>query len=41
MLTLADIYTGLTYHGTPSRAHKYKSGKLEAAEQGSGLVLGT
>ena len=39
-LTLADIYTELTYHGTPSPAHKYKSGKREAAEQGSGFVLG-
>ena len=39
-LTLADIYTGLTFHGTPSPAHKSESGKREAAEQGSGLVLG-
>ena len=39
-LTAAYIYAGLTYHGTPSPAHKHKSGKHEAAEQGSGLVLG-
>ena len=39
-LTLADIYTGLTFHGTPSPAHKSESGKREAAEQGSGLVFG-
>ena len=39
-LTLADIYTGLTFHETPSPANKSESGKRGAAEQDGGLFLG-
>ena len=39
-LTLADMCIELTYQGTPNPAHKNKSGKRVAAEQGNRLVLG-
>ena len=37
---LAGMYNGLTYYWTPTPVHNCRSGRREAAEQDSGLVLG-